>query len=163
MLVDMDKPRLLDLVRTERAFLERTLALLSDEQMIAPDLDNGRSVKDVLAHIAAWEQTCIGWIETARNGAEPPKFGPGFSDDVVDKFNEDIYIQNKDRSLDDVRAEFQRSYEQIVQLTESLSDDELFDPVRFPFLKNPAYLPVYYNTYGHYLEHAEEIRTKLKK
>ena len=163
MLVDMDKLRLLDLIRTERAFLELTLALLSDDQMIAPDLDNGRSVKDILAHIAAWEQVCIGWLEAGRKGEEPPKPTPGLSNDEVDRFNEEIYTRNKDRSLADVQAEFKHSYEQIVQLTESLSEDELFDPERFPLLKNPAYLPVYYNTYGHYLEHAQEIRTWLQK
>jgi len=50
----LDKMQVLEAMRSERAYLESLIAPLSDEQLCLAALDGQRSIKDVLAHIAAW-------------------------------------------------------------------------------------------------------------
>lgn len=50
-------------VEQERGALEAQLAQLSDEQNTMPGVVGDWPVKDVLAHLVAWEQMCLGWYE----------------------------------------------------------------------------------------------------
>ncbi|MEK7693088.1 MAG: ClbS/DfsB family four-helix bundle protein, partial [Chloroflexota bacterium] len=67
----MTKAELLDAIRRDRATLDALVTSLSEAQMIAPELDAGWSVKDVLAHITAWEQLCLKWIREGRRDEGP--------------------------------------------------------------------------------------------
>jgi DinB family len=50
----MDKAKLQEMIQSDRAQLDELLATLSAAQMCQTTLENQWSVKDVLAHIAAW-------------------------------------------------------------------------------------------------------------
>ncbi len=52
----MTKDELLNSIRSERAILDALVSSLDDSAMSEPALADGRSVKDVLAHITVWEQ-----------------------------------------------------------------------------------------------------------
>jgi hypothetical protein len=55
---DMDKTSLLKTIQTEYAEFESIVAPLSEAQLCSPTLDGGWSVKDIMAHVAVWEQIC---------------------------------------------------------------------------------------------------------
>ena len=65
------KAELLAAIQEERAHLERLLSPLSEEQLCQPVLGGQRSVKDILAHLTAWEQRCISWVEAGLRGETP--------------------------------------------------------------------------------------------
>jgi hypothetical protein len=161
---DWDKRRLLDLTHIERGFLTRAVAPLDEAHRLKPGAcGDVWTVKDVLAHIAAWQRMCIGWIETGKRGETPEVPAPGYTFDDADRLNDDIYTQHKDQPLDAVRADFEHWYGQMLALVESLSDDELFSPDAFEwtYRQDPLALYVAHNSYIHDNEHAVTIRKWL--
>jgi uncharacterized damage-inducible protein DinB len=56
---DLTKPKILELIQTERANLEATLSQLSQEQMTRPGVEDGWTVKDTLAHLSVWETRMV--------------------------------------------------------------------------------------------------------
>jgi hypothetical protein len=121
----MNKPELLDLTRSERQALDDVFAKLTEDELCAPVLDGGRSMKDALAHITTWEQRVITAIAIGRTGETPPWPEPGFNPWDTDKLNERDFRANRERPLDDVVAEARRTFDEYVALIESFSDDEI--------------------------------------
>jgi hypothetical protein len=118
--------------------------------MVEPALDDGWSVKDVLAHITAWEQLCLGWIREDRREEGP------FTEDTLNKLNARIYEENRARSLTDVLDASKRSFVEIAAMVEQLPPDRL--------AAAPAWAParplaeiISSNSDEHYREHIEQI------
>jgi hypothetical protein len=59
------------------------LATLDDDQVTAPRFDLGWSIKDVIAHLWAWQQVSVARLEAALRGDEPrlPAWCGGVSGD----------------------------------------------------------------------------------
>ena len=153
----MTKSKLYDEIYRERDALEATLANLDEVQMIEPTLEGSWSVKDVLAHIVDWEQRMIEWIHASLDG-DGPDLSSDWSDEVLNQLNQEIYEANKDRELQDVLEHFESSYRQSWEAVKRLTDNDLFDPKRFPWRKGrPMWYIVEANMSGHYKEHNEAI------
>ena len=63
-----NKARMLGMIRKERDALDALVASLSDGQMLEPGLGEGRSVKDLLLHVTAWERRFLDWMAAAERG-----------------------------------------------------------------------------------------------
>ena len=150
----MNKNELLANIRRERATLDALVTSLSEAQMIAPELDAGWSVKDVLAHITAWEQLCLKWIREGRRDEGP------FTQESIDAFNQSIFDANKGRALDAIREESKRSYVAIVETVEALADDLDAAPAWAP--GRPLGEIISSNSDEHYREHIEQIEAWLR-
>jgi len=158
-----DKQRLLDLIRTEYEFVERTLTLVPDNRMNHPNVVGFWSVKDTLAHLNAWQERTLRWIDEARAGQHPLEPQPGFGWDAYDAIDEQSYHDDKDRPLDDVLAAFRASAAQLYTETESLNEDELFgDSGVAAHFRDRLYSYIAANTYEHYQEHIPPIRAWLR-
>ncbi len=66
------KVELLKDIQVEHARLDKMLSTLTAEEMIRPGVVGDWSVKDVLAHLAAWEQLLLGWYEAGRHAQPLP-------------------------------------------------------------------------------------------
>ena len=153
----MTKSKLYDEIYRERDALEATLADIDEAQMIEPTLEGGWSVKDVLAHIVDWEQRMIEWIHETLDG-DGPDISSDWSDEALNRLNQEIYQANKDRELQDVFEHFESSYRQSWEAVKRLSDEDLFDPHRFAWREGrPMWYIVEANMSGHYKEHNEAI------
>jgi hypothetical protein len=156
----ISKSELLDAIRSERERLEETLARLDKDQMTQPGVEGGWSVKDILAHITAWEKLMTRWVGQALRGDVPEL--PG-RDEIVDQWNQRIYQENKDRPLAEVLEEFKRSYQDALRTTETTLEEDLMDPERFEWLKGaPLWRVVAANTWWHYKEHNESTQAWLE-
>jgi hypothetical protein len=71
------KEAIIERLHTERRRLEQKLAGLSPEEMTQPGVVGDWSVKDVLAHLADWEQMCLGWCAACDRGEKPETPAPG--------------------------------------------------------------------------------------
>lgn len=150
------KAELLAAIREERAALEESVEALDEGQMLDPVFEGGWSVKDTLAHITAWEQLMIGWVEKSLRGEVPER--PVTGDDWVDRLNARLYEENRDKPLDEVQEAFAASYQDALALVERLEEDDLFDPERFPWRDgSPLWQMVAANTNWHYKDHREAI------
>jgi hypothetical protein len=119
----LGKDALLQRTREERAALDDVYAKLTEDELCAPVLDGGWTMKDVLAHVATWERRILDGFEAARRG-EPPEPGPQTQADT-DRFNEVTFLENRERTLVDVLAEAGATHGEYIALIESLSERAL--------------------------------------
>lgn len=155
----MDKLRLLDLIRAEHGFLRRALAELSENEMLSADLGGGWTAKDVMAHVTAWERRFYRSWAAAEAGDADEWPEPGYTIDDVDRLNADDVAANKDRPLADVLIAFNDSYKRLLARTAEQPSEVLFSPGHYEFTReHPLYLFLAANTYEHYQEHAVSIR-----
>ena len=152
------KQEILRLIQDERSRLETVIGKLSKAQMIKPGIEGERSVKDILVHIATWEQKMTRWINETYAGIVPQRPAPGMTWDDLDQLNEQIYLENKGKELSEILAGSDTAYEQALKAVQEMTDQDLFDGERFPWRNgDPMWHMVAANTWWHYKEHREQI------
>ncbi len=151
----MTKDELLASIKRDRATLDALVAPLDEAQMVAPALDGGWSVKDVLAHISAWEELCLKWLSAGRREEGP------FTQETIDAFNQSVYDANRDRPLDVILEASRRSYESMAEAVAALTDDLAAPPAWAP--GGPLGQIISANADEHYREHAEQIRRWIEQ
>ena len=153
------KSELLDQIRTERKQLEKVLAILTPDQMLQPGASGEWTIKDVLAHISAWERRMILWIGSHLRNETPDVPLPW----DVERMNAETYAQVKDKPLAEVLEEFHKSYRDALALAESLSEMQLQTAYADTWPMGSLWLGVAANTNWHYKEHRESIEAWLKQ
>ena len=151
------KTELLHAIRAERRKLEVAIKSISDTDMVRSPSPGAWSVKDILAHVSAWEDTFVGWYQAGLKGGKVDK--PDFSKSgVLAEVNRGIYEANKDRSLKAVLAAFDSSYERILSLVESIPEEDIFKRGRFSWTGTQKLLGyITSNTSSHYPMHLRMI------
>ena len=114
---------------------------------------DGWTAKDYLAHLTAWQRQLVRWFEEGEAGTPRQWPEPGFSFDQVDALNERDWRASRGTPLDQVRREFEESADGVEALIARLTDDDLNNPARVPWLGFEARHAIAGNTYGHYAEH----------
>ncbi len=153
------KQAILDLISSEWDALQAVLQDLNTESMIQTNVVGVWSVKDILSHITAWEGLMIQWLEESLRGGAPNRPGPGSTWDGLDALNEQIYQENRNKTLDEVQQAFSETHQQAVRTVETMKEKDLFDPDRFAWLEgNPIWHLVAGNTWRHYEEHRKSIQ-----
>jgi len=164
----MTKSDLLAAIRRDRARLDALLASVPRERMTEPTLDGARSVKDVLAHVSAWEKICMALVRNNTPVQPPP---PGESGPSTDLINQRVYEGSRDRPLEDVIADAQRSYAELLTMVEGLSDDALAavlgggqEPAELMDAEGPQVGQlISENSDDHYREHIAQIERWLEE
>jgi hypothetical protein len=157
----MNQDALLDLIHAGRSRWESALTQLSPDQMTAPALFDGWSVKDLVAHIGAWEQTAASVFAALLSGQ-----APDFEIDEIalDAFNARFFAEHHDQSLGEVLAGEQAAYRSFLSLVEGASEVDLFDPDRFAWMQGAPFAEwVGANTFEHYDEHLADMPARLEK
>jgi len=159
----MTKNKLLDLIVSERKKLEDCLAQITAENKTLPGVENDWSVKDVMAHISAWEGKMRLWVEQIAAGVTPDRPPPGEPWPDLDQLNQRIYDDNRDKPLAAVETEFISSYQETLDLVSSMPEEDLIDPQRNEWSgSDPLYFLVGGNTFWHYEEHLASINEWIK-
>jgi uncharacterized damage-inducible protein DinB len=154
---NLSKAELLEHMRAEYAVLEDTLAGLTPQQMLLPGVEGSWSVKDLLAHIAVWQERAAHWLGEALRDEVPAQAA---DDDEVNRWNEQTYFENKDRPLDAVLADFRRTFQELLQETEVAPQAALFEAGRYAWRAGePLWYMIAGNTWWHHQEHNLVIRT----
>jgi len=157
----LQKKALLAEIERERAALDATLALLGPRQMTRPGVTRGGwSVKDVLAHLVAWQQLNLGWYEAGLSGEKPPIPAPGYTLRDLPRFNQMLYRKHRRRSLKAIRADYAEYHQRVVDLIERLPDADLVTLGRFAWTGPSWTLSDYLraSTAAHYLWARTRIR-----
>ena len=147
---------LLELLARERLALERAAADLSDEALVATS--GGWSVKDHLAHVAAWERRLVGEVlgdhAVARFGLDEDTFST-MNGDVL---NAMLHARHGDDPPAVVRAEFHAAGEALRATLAELSDPDLMQPVRPDDPQVDALVElIAWDTFWHYPDHIAAI------
>jgi len=155
----MTQQELLNGIRDGREQLESIWAGLDEAQMTRrPGPQSDWSVKDLIAHLTYWELLPIDAIETSPSGGEPV---PDPGTDVV---NAQVLAENYDRSLADIRADFERSRREFEALVAKLSDEELNAMPRFQWEYEVTLGELLAGeSYEHYAEHMPDLRAYVQQ
>lgn len=130
----MDSATLLNKLRNNRALYEHAVSQVSETRMIEPSGKDQRSGKDIIAHLTAWEQRAIQWLKTVARGETPHSPEPGATWDDMDRLNAQSLAQNKHRTLQEVREASQQSFQELLELIQAFSEDELTVPRPFAWV-----------------------------
>ncbi|MDD5370932.1 MAG: ClbS/DfsB family four-helix bundle protein, partial [Anaerolineaceae bacterium] len=159
-----DKAELLARIQREWDALGQAYAGLSDEQMSVPDT-GGRSIKDNLAHLTAWES----FMRLAYLRGRPTDEAMGIDAVTLNHADEDginaiLFEHNKDRSVADILAELDQSHQAVLADLAGMSFEEIMrqldpqDPKRRPLINW-----IIGNTYEHYQEHRASIEKLARR
>jgi len=159
----LSKEEILNRIVHERKLLENVLEELETSQMSLPGVEGEWSVKDILAHLNTWVWRMVGWAKEAQDGETPMMPARGMTWDDLDLLNDQTYQANRDRPLNEVLAEFHLAHEEALRLVNSISEEDLTDPQRFPWRNGrPLWNMVAANTWWHDREHREAIERWLR-
>jgi len=156
---DISKAELIERSRAERAQLAALLDQLSTDQMLQAEVQGKWSVKDIVAHVVAWEERMVSWLGEALRGETPVMPAPGLTWDDLDRLNERTFLERKDDPLDEVLAHFAESESHAIAAIEAVPERDLLTSSRYPSMgDDPLWHLVAANTFWHYPAHAKVIR-----
>ena len=116
------KTHILEQIRTTRHQFEEALAQVSPERMTQPGVNDEWSVKDMLAHIAWWEQHLL---RRLRTGHEDLYVAGEEVRETVARVNAEIFTASRERPLAEVRVEYDASFHEVLATIEAMPDNEL--------------------------------------
>ena len=157
------KDQLLQDIQVQHRLLMRTLAALGEEVMLQPGAVGNWSVKDVLAHLTAWEQLFLDWYRSGLLGETPQKPAPGITWKQLGKLNRMIYEAHSSQELDEIKEEFADSYQTIVREITEMSEEMISTPGYFAWTNGynlQGYIRA--NTANHYRWAKNQIHRWLK-
>ena len=159
------KQELLISLRDELTRWEKLLGRLSEGQITARELPGRLSVKDVVAHLWAWQQLSIARLEAAQQGRTPhfPLDPAGLDPDVeenLDPINAWIHESNLARPWADVHRDWHAGFTRFVDLAEAIPEADLMQPGRYAWLSDGLLCSVLQGSLDH---HHEEHYAPLRK
>src|SRR5690242_4756400 len=162
------KDELLERIRTGRADFDTVLLAVPPEVVDQPLLDGGWSVKDLVAHIAAYDQWTAAQITAANAGRaatdrelygveDVPDDPQGWDEDRQNAAIRDRYA---DVSYPDALAFAEQSFNQLLSVLTTTPEDVLTRPGAQAWTEGQAVIDlVPGETYRHYAEHLPALRT----
>ena len=161
-----NKDGALETLRAEFARWEALLGGLSAAQITAPQLDEGWSVKDVVAHLWTWQQRSVARLEAARDGHEPvyPAWPTQLDPELEDQphaLNAWLYQATRDQPWPQIYASWHANFTRFLELAAALSEADLLEQDRYPWLPGYALIEVLHGTAEHHAEHAEYLAPLL--
>lgn len=155
------KAQIVKKVRDEFDRWEATLSGMSQEQITESPLPSGLTVKDVLAHLWAWQQRSIARLEAALHDTEPqfPPWPAGLDPEAedVDRINAWIYAMHRERPWSDVYSDWRSGFLQFKALTEAVAEEALLERGRYPWLWGEPLSLVPVASCEHHEEHREQL------
>lgn len=151
-----------DALRDEFKRWESLLAGMSEAQITTPQLHATWSVKDVIAHLHAWQQVSIARMEAALHNTEPilsdwlagqdPE-----SDAHLEQFNARIDNIYREQSWAQVYHAWRTGFGRFIELAEAAPEVKLMAVGRFSWLRGNALVAVLEGSCGHHREHREQL------
>lgn len=156
-------------IRGAYGAVEQAVGGLSDEQLTAPGSGDDWSIKDHLAHLAAWRRSLIALLEggdrDAAIGLDQRAAGETVNTSDIDDLNAFLYRRNHNRALAEVLADFRQAQERVLAILGQMSDADLekpysrYQPQAAASNDQPVVGWIIGNTYGHDEEHLATIQT----
>ncbi len=124
------------------SWLESLISKIDEKDMIESIVSGERNAKDILAHITAWNWNGIRWIESIARGEKPILPMEGHTIDerprIFAELNEEIHKVNLGKSAKEVIDEHYESWQALMNVIESLTQDDLDRTFQFDWVPSPT-------------------------
>ena len=141
---------------------------LSEEQIVARQLPSDLSIKDVVAHLAAWQQLSIARLAAALHNREldfhlgPPELNP--ADENLEAVNGWIHRTYLDWPWSDVYRDWKEGFLRFLEMAEAIPERELLQVGKYAWLGELSLAAVLRGSYEHHQEeHYEPLVAWLKE
>jgi hypothetical protein len=151
----LKRTELIQALTRVRAEMQTLLDDLSETHLLQPGAVGEWTVRDVLAHITAWEVDMLTNLGKVRRGAKPGN--TAWTSAAIERQNEAWHKEMKDRPLRQVLADFEGARKQTLRVLEGLSDAEAAKPAAW-LQGRPLAQYVATMTLDHEREHLEHLR-----
>ena len=140
--------RLLERLDAAWTALTDSYAGVSDSLLMESGVVDDWSVKDVLAHVTAWEEEALKHLPLIIAGGIPPRYA---AQGGIDAFNARKTQEGRRRSLAEILRRRDQTHARLVEFVPSQPDGALGGRTR-------ARRRLRLDTYAHYPEHTAAIR-----
>ena len=161
------KDHILAALREQFERWEELLASLSEEQRTSPEFDFDWSIKDVLAHLWAWQQISIARVEGGALDQEPEypewivKLGEDWEEDA-DQVNALTFKNNHKKPWLEVYQDWRNGFLRFLELGNEISERDLLNGDRYPWMKGYSLAAMFISSYDHHQEHFEKLEPWLR-
>jgi hypothetical protein len=156
------RKELTDAIQRERAIWRDLVDEVGESRMTEPGPMGEWSFKDLATHLLGWRNRTIARLEAASQGrAEPRSPWPSGLDDD-DSINDWIQQRGSTRSVRDVLADVDQSYQRLADAIASLPEEIVTDPDAFSWLEHRSLKEQKANLFSHlHDEHMPSVRAWL--
>jgi hypothetical protein len=136
----LSKEFLIAELHSRQANLLSLVEQLDAIQMFEPLSDNFWSVKDILAHLTAWDKRGLKWIATAVSGDIPAIPEEGVTWTGRHKLNAQTFRESQTLSLEEVISDYRHSFRTLLKALEVIEDKDWFrlTPIQHKYGIGPA-------------------------
>ncbi len=132
------KRRLIEILRSCRFAMMREVADLSGEQAATPWTADGRSVKEIVGHITAWERWSASAFEEIDRGSTEPSIMSlsGYQEGAgryasIDEFNSARMAEARSLPWAEIKEQSSAAFEEMIESAERIPDASLFATAPF--------------------------------
>ena len=122
----MQRDELIEALAAARARLDAAIEGLTAAELTQPGLVGEWSIKDLLAHVTAWDVDLLTNLGKVRRGQKPGR--TAWDSAGIEAQNAAWHTELKDRPLEPVLADYDGVHQQLLRLAEQLTDAELTAP-----------------------------------
>jgi hypothetical protein len=163
-----DKKQILTTLREEFNRWEALLAGMSEEQITATQLPDDWSIKDVIAHLRAWQQRSVARMEAALHNREPefPGWPAGLDPEQEGEphqLNTWIYDTYHEQPWSSVYQAWKEGFLRFLELGEAIPEKDLLEPGRYPWFEGHPASIFLQASYEHHAEHHETLVAWLRQ
>ncbi len=115
----MNKEKTLEFLKEEHAKLDFIINSLNQEELVQYHIVKAWTIKDILAHLAAWNKEL-----TKSIGLVLEKKDVWFRTKNEEEFNKIQVVLRKPRSVIEILDEWENSFTKMIEKIESLSEEE---------------------------------------
>ena len=120
------------------------------------------TVKDILAHVMAWQQVSIARLEAGIEGREPifPDWftGEPDSDLETNQVNSIIYEEHRNKEWEKIYKRWKDGFLRFIDLGEKISENDMFNTKKYAWLDGHSLFIVLDHSIQHHKEHRDLLR-----
>jgi hypothetical protein len=146
---------------------QQLLTDLSEDEIMQPIVPSTWTVKDVVAHLWAWQQASLARAEAALHDTRPiyPQWwevnGPSPEEDL-ERTNAWLYDACKDTPWTTVYADWKTQFERYLDLSRQIPEKDLFEPGRYAWMGEYPLAASPLGSLNHHIEHYDTLTAWLQ-
>lgn len=153
------KAQMLTLLEQEFNQWEAQIANLSEEKITTASFPNGWIVKDLFAHLLAWDQLIIVRLEAVQLDRDP--IMPEWTQIAATDIDEEEKLRQYNARIDDTYREYswvqvyeswKTNFQKILTVAEEMSEADLLETGKYSWLKGYSLMGNLQGMYEHYHE-----------
>ena len=98
----------------------------SDEKNKEAHWKRDKNLRDILIHLYEWHQLLLNWVDTNLKGVAKPFIPAPYNWKTYGDMNVEFWEKHQNTSLEDAKEMFHKSHEDILELAERFTNEELF-------------------------------------